>query len=250
MKEEINRYIEYLSFFHLDSDKEFWQPNFIACNTKSRLSSTNRVFIPNITHRNNNVELKKYFGEFDFTFWINKENEAGNNIIVDMGSTLRFSYPLMLLNLNQLNFYKQNSLIKVKQLFLHDEILFQWAPLVAKAYEKIDPVEFQKFVSYLLTTQKHKNINFYIGYYDNQACATSVVIKRDNVCDVHWVGTIPSFRNKGVGQAVTLQPLTQLKTNIEKAILYASEMGRSIYEKLGFKEICKINVYTSCNLIY
>lgn len=245
MKNIINQYIEYLSFFHLNSAHEYWHQNFIACNTRNKLASTNRVYIPDQLHEKNILELKNYFDDVDFTFWLTESNSQGNKSIAEMGSTLRFSYPLMLLNVSQLISCELNPSIQVRQLISHQEILSTWAPLVAKAYEKIDSVEFLKFVSYLLSTQKNESIKFYIGYYQDQPCATSMIILRDNLCDIHWVGTLPTFRNKGVGLAVTLQPLMQLKTTVENAILYASEMGKPIYEKMGFKEICKVNVYTS-----
>jgi hypothetical protein len=243
MKEKINQYIEYLSFFHLDVDLEFWQPNFIACNTGSELSSVNRVYVPNNIHEFDNEKLKKYFDKNDFTFWINDSNELGNKTMIDMRSSIRFSYPLMLLNLTETISYKLHPLIQIKQIFHREEILTQWAPLVASAYEKIDVSAFQKFITYLLSTKKSEDIHFYIGYYAGQPCATSMLIIRDKISDIHWVGTIPQFRNKSLGLAVTLYPLVQLQNKLDKAILYASDMGKPIYQKIGFKEICKVNVY-------
>ncbi len=250
MNENINKYIEYLSFLHLQQNQENWSQNFIACNTKSHMPAVNRVYVPNQLDKNDFKDLELFFGEFDFTLWLNQSNEYGNEIVTRKGCSPRCSYPLMHADLSKPISHLENSSIKVSQLLTQQEILSIWAPLVVSAYGKIDLTQFQKFISYLLSTTQKNKIHFYIGYYLNQPCATSMFILRDdNIADIHWVGTLPEFRNKGLGSAVTCYPLNKLKNELSEAILYSSEMGRPIYEKIGFREICKVNVYNSLNFL-
>ena len=79
---------------------------------------------------------------------------------------------------------------------------------------------------------------FYAGIalIDKKIVGTGMVILNKNVA---WLGTIiviEEFRNKGIGQAVTKHLVDRAKDNgATKVLLVASELGRPMYEKLGFK---------------
>lgn len=235
------RYFEYLSLVHLDLQQERSTENFIACKNTSILPSTNRVFIPNRITENDIQKLKQFYGNIPFTFWINKNNTLGNEDAYQLKLEKRASYPLMLADLQPVS-YQENSEIKVEKITSKNSIVNFWSDLVSTAYH-VSADEFKKFVTYLTSVNKFNDIKFYVGYFNNSPAATSMIIERGDVVDIHWVGTLPEFRNKGLGQAVTVFPLHEIKKTIKTAILYASEMGKPLYEKIGFSEVGGCHVY-------
>jgi ribosomal protein S18 acetylase RimI-like enzyme len=238
------KYFEYLSLLHLDSTQEKLSTNFSACKNHSILPSTNRVFFPGSIRTDDIKQLKQFYKNTPFTIWLNKTNSAGNQDALKLGFEKRASYPLMLANLNDLYLHQKKASIQVEQITAKDSIIHFWSELVSTAYS-ISSIEFKKFTDYLVSVQKFHDMKFYVGYFNNSPAATSMVIQRDNAVDIHWVGTLPAFRNKGLGHAVTVFALQEIATvNLSQpAILYASAMGKPLYEKIGFSEVGESYIY-------
>jgi hypothetical protein len=199
---KIKTYFEYLSLLHLDKERESWSTHFLASNTGSNLSLANRVFIPSNICPNDFNMLKVYYGSLDFTFWVCQTNDMANQYLLESGAELVATYPMMRADLKNISPAHPDSRIKIQQLFLEKDILNIWAPLVIDAYKKINLSEFQKFIAYLLSTSASSNLRFYIGLYCDTPCATSMIGLRDGVVDLHWVGTSPDYRKKGMGYAI------------------------------------------------
>lgn len=57
-----------------------------------------------------------------------------------------------------------------------------------------------------------------------------------NNAGLHMIGTVPEGRGKGIGSKMTQFLLLKAKEKgVANVVLHASAMGKSIYEKLGFK---------------
>jgi len=86
---------------------------------------------------------------------------------------------------------------------------------------------------------------FYLGMLDGKPVATSNYYLGEGVCGLYFVGTLPEARNKGIGFSITQKPLLEAKKMGYRAgILQASQMGKPVYLKLGFKEYSKIGSYS------
>lgn len=82
-----------------------------------------------------------------------------------------------------------------------------------------------------------KKFLFFLGYLHNQMVSTAMINLRDDVAGVYMVTTLPAFRNKGIGTAMTNEALAcAIERNATRAVLHASKMGEPIYRKMGFKE--------------
>ena len=89
-------------------------------------------------------------------------------------------------------------------------------------------------------------LRLYVAYYNGRAAAASMALHHGKIIAMHWIATIPEFRNKGLGFAVTHKPLVDSKANgIEQAVLLASAMGKPVYERIGFKQYAVYNVYAN-----
>ena len=87
-------------------------------------------------------------------------------------------------------------------------------------------------------------MNFFLGYWKEIPVATGVFIVKDDNAFIHWIGALPEYRRKGIGGVITNEPLHFFKKNgVKNAFLFASNMGKPLYEKLGFTIIGQTDAY-------
>ncbi|MEW6733619.1 MAG: GNAT family N-acetyltransferase [Acidobacteriota bacterium] len=81
-------------------------------------------------------------------------------------------------------------------------------------------------------------MRFYVGYIDDQPVATSELCLAAEVAGLYNIATLPAYRCKGYGRALTLQPLFDaLEVGTKIATLQASQAGYSLYTRIGFESI-------------
>jgi len=87
---------------------------------------------------------------------------------------------------------------------------------------------------------------FYIGYLDEKPVAASRLFLQDGVAGIHHVGTLPAYRGRGLGRAMTINTLLEaVKMGYQMGVLRASSMGINIYKKIGFQPFSTYCFYTS-----
>jgi ribosomal protein S18 acetylase RimI-like enzyme len=87
----------------------------------------------------------------------------------------------------------------------------------------------------------------YLGYLNGKPVATSTLFLGGGAGGIYAVATLPEARGKGLGAALTLQPLLDAREmGYRVGVLQSSEMGFNVYKKLGFRHLCQIeNFYLS-----
>ena len=84
----------------------------------------------------------------------------------------------------------------------------------------------------------------YYAAIGSKMVATAAVFYGAGVAGIQMVSTLPEWRGKGIGGAVTLESLLDArKMGCKVGILQSSDMGYKIYQRLGFKEMCKMDHY-------
>jgi len=78
----------------------------------------------------------------------------------------------------------------------------------------------------------------YVGYMDGKAVATNLAYNGGGVTGLFCIGTIPEYRGRGIGTAITLAPLYDARDEgYQYGVLFASEFGMPVYERIGFRYV-------------
>ncbi|NUR95132.1 MAG: GNAT family N-acetyltransferase [Kribbellaceae bacterium] len=81
----------------------------------------------------------------------------------------------------------------------------------------------------------------YLGWLDGTPVGTATVFLGAGVAGLYFVMTVPPMRRRGIGAAITYGVLRD--AGPEYAVLGSSAAGRPVYEALGFREYCTIDLY-------
>ncbi|MEN8242403.1 MAG: GNAT family N-acetyltransferase, partial [Chloroflexota bacterium] len=183
---------------------------------------------------------------FMWYVWPNSSPSDLGGQLLEQGLSHSHDSPAMLANLAKL----PDEVIQPDRLHIEqvrsEEMLADWRIPFELGYQLPDEVNdlFSSIYQHLGLTVDD-SIQHFIAYLDDQpaACAT-MYYGKDGVAGVWNIATIPEARGKGIGTAITWQGCVDARQRgYEHAILLSSEMGYSVYQKLGFKEKFSAEVY-------
>jgi GNAT superfamily N-acetyltransferase len=84
----------------------------------------------------------------------------------------------------------------------------------------------------------------YVGYLDGEPVTTGLGVRTGSTLGVYNIATIPSARGRGYGGAMTSRvALDGAAAGCDVAILQASRMGFSVYERLGYRTVVEYMGY-------
>jgi ribosomal protein S18 acetylase RimI-like enzyme len=86
----------------------------------------------------------------------------------------------------------------------------------------------------------------YVGYADGTPVVSGLGWRTGRAIGVYAIATIPAARRRGFGAAMTARVVTDgVAAGCDVAVLQASELGRPIYERLGFRVDVRYTAYVS-----
>jgi N-acetylglutamate synthase len=98
---------------------------------------------------------------------------------------------------------------------------------------------------YLLEVAELSGIAYYLGRVGGIDVSTAVGFAIDGTVGIFNVATPPEHRGRGYGAALTAHAASEgFKTGADLAWLQSSTMGRSVYARLGFREVETYTVLT------
>ena len=84
----------------------------------------------------------------------------------------------------------------------------------------------------------------FLGFVDGVPVATSVLVATGRTAGVYGVATIPEYRRRGYGEAMTWHAVREgIARGCEMANLQASDMGRPTYERMGFRVVAPFLIF-------
>jgi GNAT superfamily N-acetyltransferase len=123
------------------------------------------------------------------------------------------------------------------------DVLATWAATLAQGFGE-GPKEAEWVAEVYRSEGFDDPWRHYLAYRDDEPVATATVFLAAGVAGVYFVMTVPTARRQGIGAAITLHALREARdSGIPYAVLGSSPAGRSVYESLGFKTYCEIDLY-------
>jgi GNAT superfamily N-acetyltransferase len=84
----------------------------------------------------------------------------------------------------------------------------------------------------------------YVGYLDGSPVVSGLGWRSGRTIGVYSIATVESARRRGFGAAMVARVVADGATaGCDVAALQASEMGRPIYERLGFRTVVRYVAY-------
>ena len=184
-------------------------------------------------------KVKDFYQKQSF-FWLLSEAQEEQPLL-DWGFTgpdLTFE---MGLNLANYHYPKASADLEVREAASSED--YQKWIQVAAGWLNVDPLFVDEFFTPWIKTGRFTP---YLGSCDGKPAATSLVYCGHLGAEICCLGTLPTFRNRGLGTAVTHACLKRAKdNNVDQVVLYGSQMGKSMYEKIGFQLMQTIREYPS-----
>jgi len=88
------------------------------------------------------------------------------------------------------------------------------------------------------------SLQFFAIRHGGKLVATSLLFLADGLAGVYCVSTVPEERGKGLGAYVTAEALhTAARLGYHVGILQSSEMGHSVYRRLGFQDLGTVPLF-------
>jgi len=84
-------------------------------------------------------------------------------------------------------------------------------------------------------------IRLFVGYADGRPVATSGAWLGPGIVVVDWVATLPAYRRRGIGTALTWA--ATMTSPGDPAALIASDEGRPIYEAMGYLRMMRLTIW-------
>lgn len=87
----------------------------------------------------------------------------------------------------------------------------------------------------------------YVAYLDGEPVSTAAVVIADGVAGVYNVATIPAHQRRGYGEVVMRHALQEMRREhgVERTILQSTPAGYRLYERMGYRPVTTVAVYSS-----
>jgi GNAT superfamily N-acetyltransferase len=84
----------------------------------------------------------------------------------------------------------------------------------------------------------------FVGRIDGEPIACATTFFASGVVGLYFVCTSPDARNRGFGAAISHAALVDARdSGMHVGVLGSSPMGQRVYERLGFRVVCNVDVY-------
>jgi GNAT superfamily N-acetyltransferase len=83
--------------------------------------------------------------------------------------------------------------------------------------------------------------HMWLGVLDGRPVGTAAALVNDAYVDVEWISTHADARGRGIGEALTWQ--ATLAATDRPAMLFASDLGRPVYERMGYVNLARLTLW-------
>jgi hypothetical protein len=173
-----------------------------------------------------------------FSWWIGPFDTPSNlkELLISKKFIFKENDYGMYLNLK--NYSPQKCFLKVKQVSNKKELkLFDEIHVKSGGNKNAFETIFKKIPQNAY--KGNKPFRMYLSYKNDKPVTTGVLVLHAGVAGIYYIVTDPKERRKGFASNMMKFLLNEAKNlKMEIVVLQASESGKKVYEKMGFKKCC------------
>jgi GNAT superfamily N-acetyltransferase len=113
----------------------------------------------------------------------------------------------------------------------------KFARTMMRGFE-VDPGLLDAWAEHVSTASLAPSTNraYYLGYVGGQPVCTAVRCSTRDIAGIYGVSTLPVFRRRGLGAAITSRAATDgREEGCRRSYLQSSPIGRTVYERIGYR---------------
>jgi hypothetical protein len=144
----------------------------------------------------------------------------------------------MILKKNNFKYNLINENLKIKKCNSFDELM-KWSSLVVNfLFKNGTDQNIKDFAWMILPCLKQNNYAVYLGYLNDEPVASSACYFENNTGGIYFVTVSDKFRKMGLGYEITAKCIIDgIDKGTDYYILQATDLGKSVYAKLGFEDV-------------
>lgn len=186
--------------------------------------------------------IKDYFGKTEFVWAINAQDRASADVVERDGFVQVDQFPAMKCDLSLLEYEDIYNVYKID--FCDEKVKEDWIEVCQKVF----PISYKDrldVISYLVKSLYDSSLlSLYIVYENEMPVAAGMMLEHQDLVTLHSIAVVPEARGKGFAKNLVRKALYDARQKgCTWAILFATDMGKPLYEKLGFKEYAMYSVY-------
>ena len=195
--------------------------------------------------------IKKDFMQIGLPFWWWIFPVAKSALTVRMLKTEGFSFvesvPSMLSDLSSLPVQENRAIdVSITQVRSLEELAL-WEEISFSGFEFL-PETRNQYHKFLQSFDLKPNApqKFFLAGFNGKFAATSLLFLHGNAAGLYFITTLPGQRKQGIGFELINATLRFAKASGALfATLQSSPDGLHVYQRSGFKEFCKVDVYST-----
>jgi predicted GNAT family acetyltransferase len=87
------------------------------------------------------------------------------------------------------------------------------------------------------------NVRLYAAFVEGRPVAQAVTNLQGGAVGVFGVATLPEYRRRRIGTAITAFAIDDVRDEADLAWLQSTDMGRPLYERMGFRPVSDWDVW-------
>lgn len=223
---------------------DYKTPHCKAFYSASLIRPCNRVLHTEIPIDAEIEEIKTFFGDTPFSWAVHETDVQTISRLENHNLSYKVRAPLMFKELGNIQPKEQHADITVQKLDTATfDMLLEWIRIMSRACSA-DSRECAKILNTFLRRTNPGTMVLYLGLYQGVPAAVGMVLYHNTVAALHWIGTVPEYRRKGLARAITNHILIDSQqAGCTTAILLSSDMGKALYDDLEFTPYATYRMY-------
>ncbi len=191
-------------------------------------------------------QVEKYYegASLPYWWWVFPRAKTAETIrlLKETGHVHVMNMPCLLADLSILPLGEPASKVRRVE---HQEDLERWKEVTFAGFDfpQSERTSYDRFIGAFFSDPDSPQKAF-LAFDGGKPAAASLLFLANDAAGLYFITTLAEYRRRGIGRELVLATLHHARASGARfASLQSSPDGRSVYEKAGFKEFCRVDIY-------